>query len=117
MKKYFRFLNAAATTPHQVHGFQGRFTTKGSETTTWMIQGAIWGLIIGLMIGFVILGMISVFISANKESLSSFPYLYLTPVIGGFFGMFSGALVGIGTPRFNRHPQQGRKKYLPKVDI
>ena len=91
---------------------EGHIQAYGGEMRTWIVQGAATGLAIGAVVGIglyfaVMTGMI--FIPLLDGLRVSSPVLFAVAVLflSSIVGAAGGAVIGLGTPRFNPHPQQG----------
>lgn len=87
---------------------------QGGETDTWARRGGYIGASLGFIVGLVIAlyQWIKNDISTSEFDTivaagRSVPVLFLIPFIGLLFGALAGVLVGIGTPKFKRRPEQG----------
>lgn len=93
--------------------------TLGGEMRTWIPEGAITGAAIGAVLGIIIgftveLSFKNSFISVGQAVLASAPsglIFTLILIVSSFSFGFAGALVGIGIPKFNPNPQQGKIKH------
>lgn len=87
--------------------------TDGGETLTKAPEGAVIGFFVGIAVGlfFGLLVISGIFEGLSLDSLSVGEKISIVvgSMLGGAaVGALAGVLVGIGTPKFNPHPQQGR---------
>lgn len=85
---------------------------KGSETRTWAFAGLIIGTLIGAALAvfevvWFNLGYLGYQPGATSDQMTFIGHV-AAPLVLILFGAFAGTLVGVGTPRHNPHPQQGR---------
>lgn len=85
---------------------------RNSETLTWAREGSLLGAAIGVAMGLTLYLMLSDDLidlpGVEKINIQGpFTFLFLTLVASAIYGAIAGALIGIGTPKFNPHPQQG----------
>ncbi len=89
---------------------QMNIKSYGEEMLTWAPEGAIIGAILGFTLGSSLYPILNYM---NLEALSVIqrqsPTTFFVALAGlsSIFGASAGALVGIGTPKFNAHAQQG----------
>lgn len=103
----------------QPYGFFARHGARirsfGGEMLTFIGPGATIGVLIGLIAGIILsllvnYGYIGMQSFERLRAQGGFAVFLFFVVLMGFFGGFAGTLVGIGTPKFNPHPQQGLKR-------
>ncbi|MEK6773973.1 MAG: hypothetical protein AABY64_08530 [Bdellovibrionota bacterium] len=87
----------------------------GEDMLTWIIEGSMIGLLVGLIVGlafYVMIGFGYIFIKELEYFRSQSPIFFfcLFFLSSALFGAAAGALVGIGVPKFNPHPQQGLRQ-------
>jgi hypothetical protein len=89
-----------------------RMKIVNGEMLTWLGSGSRCGLVLGFFLG--LLGSIAIFFGMpTMDGLDRFraamPFaIYLIlPILFGWIGAMAGAVIGIGTPKFNPAPQQG----------
>lgn len=85
---------------------------RNSETLTWAKEGALLGAAIGIALGLTLYLLLSYELIdlPGVEKINTqgpFLFLFMALLAGAIYGAIAGALIGIGTPKFNPHPQQG----------
>ncbi len=91
-----------------------KLNTLGGETKTYILEGTVLGFMFGLLLAVLILLSYQM---TNADSISRFQFdtpVSIYPIVIGalcfVFWTFAGALVGIGIPKVNLNPDQGRIK-------
>jgi hypothetical protein len=89
-----------------------RMKILNGEMLTWLGSGSQCGLGLGIFLG--LLGSIAIFfgmptLDGLDRFRASMPFaIYLIlPILFGWIGAMAGAVIGIGTPKFNPDPHQG----------
>ncbi len=91
-----------------------KIKTLGGETKTYVLEGAVVGFIFGLVLStLIVLSYEITNVTTNVKSLQSDDgLLSIYPIVIAtlcfVFWVFAGALVGIGIPKMNLNPDQGR---------
>jgi len=86
----------------------GHVKSYGGEMRTWAPQGALTGAVIGFIIGCTLYLLVSRMAAFDEVRMNA-PIVLPTVILllATLVGAGGGAVVGIGTPRFNPHPAQG----------
>lgn len=91
-----------------------KLKTLGGETKTYILEGAIVGFIFGLVLSVLIVLSYEITNAATaaKSLQSDDGLVSIYPIVIAtlcfVFWVFAGALVGIGIPKMNLNPDQGR---------
>lgn len=91
-----------------------KIKTLGGETKTYILEGAIIGFIFGLVLSVLIVLSYEITNAATaaKSIQSDDGLVSIYPIVIAalcfVFWVFAGALVGIGIPKINLNPDQGR---------
>ncbi len=89
---------------------QMNIKSYGEEMLTWAPEGAIIGAILGFTLGaslYPILNYMDLEELRVLQRQSPTTFFIALAGLSAIFGASAGALVGIGTPKFNAHAQQG----------
>ncbi len=91
-----------------------KLKTLGGETKTYVLEGVVVGFIFGLVLSVLIILSYEITNTATaaKNLQSDDGLLNVYPIVIAalcfVFWVFAGALVGIGIPKINLNPDQGR---------
>lgn len=108
----FKRTEKGDTVPSRQPSDQGHIQSYGGEMLTWAVEGSLTGMAIGAVVGTglyltILFDLVAI---APLEPLElNYPIVFaiVVVVLSTLVGAAAGAAVGIGTPKFNPHPQQG----------
>lgn len=101
-----------ADAPRPAISYKGHIKSLGGEMRSWVREGAITGALIGFVVGFglyvsIYAGWVSIPLLDQLQLTSPFLFFLTVLFLSTVVGTGGGAVVGIGTPKVNPHPQQG----------
>lgn len=89
-----------------------KLKTLGGETKTYILEGTVVGFVFGLVLAVLIILSYRMTDAATISSIQPESEMSIYPVVIAalcfVFWIFAGALVGIGIPKMNLNPDQGR---------